>query len=93
MSCSASRRVRCLWGARAWMSPYHLRRLNELLGDLCGEVRCVVRLHPGGSAVPGKPLVKDNFGRGLRVVFVMGARNGFSELCEMVYYDQKSCVT
>ena len=70
----------------------HLRRLHELLGDLCGKIRRAVRLHPSRSAVPGKPLVKDDFDSGLPVVFVMGARNDFSELCEMVYYDQKSCV-
>ena len=40
----------------------------------------------------GKLFVDDLFGRGLRVKFGMGAWDGFSELGEVINYDQQSRV-
>ena len=40
----------------------------------------------------GKLFVEDDFGRSLCVVFVMGAWDDFSELGEVINYDQQSRV-
>ena len=43
-------------------------------------------------AIPSKPLVQDDLRRCLCVIFVVGAWDSLSELREVVYDDQKSCV-
>ena len=89
MFCSVVRRVHYLWGVRGCGCDFsELRCLHEFLNYFGREVRRIVRLHPCWGAVPGKPLVKDDLCRGLRVVFVEGAWESFCEIGEMIYYDQ-----
>ena len=42
--------------------------------------------------MPGKPFVQDYFCRGLRVIFVVSARDSFCKFGEMIYYYQKTGV-